>query len=105
MPTTANIERLPAIQRGELVIDPQCYTAILAGEEIHLFPKEFDTLYLLVQYPNWVLTIEQIYQHIWKDEPVDCDHIVRNIICQLRRKLGNPKMIQTVVGHGYKFVG
>lgn len=34
-----------------------------------------------------------------------CEHVVYNVICQLRRKLKNPDLIQTVVGRGYKFVG
>ena len=60
--------------------------------------------YLLAQYPNWVLSPQQIYEHVWKEDPVDCDHIVRNTICRLRRKLAHPELIQTVVGYGYKFV-
>ena len=34
-----------------------------------------------------------------------CEHVVYNVICQLRKKLKNPYLIQTVVGRGYKFVG
>ena len=100
----ANIERIPILKQGDLSIDPQRCTATLAGKVLQLFPKEFETLYLLAQYPNWVLSPQQIYEHIWKEDPVDCDHIVRNTICQLRRKLERPELIQTVVGYGYKFV-
>jgi DNA-binding response OmpR family regulator len=42
-----NIEQQPVIQRGNLTIDPQCCTVRLAGEEISLYPKEFDVLCLL----------------------------------------------------------
>lgn len=41
------IKRQPVIQRGNLTIDPQCYTITLSGEEIDLYPKEFDVLHLL----------------------------------------------------------
>lgn len=41
-----NIERQPIIQRGNLIIDPQCYTVTLAGDKIDLYPKEFDVLCL-----------------------------------------------------------
>lgn len=51
MSVQMNIKRQPAIQRGCLTIDSQRYTVVLAGEEIDLYPKEFDVLYLLVQYP------------------------------------------------------
>lgn len=99
------IKRQPVIQRGNLTIDPQCYTITLSGEEIDLYPKEFDVLHLLMQYPGWVLSPEQIYEAVWKESVTGCEHVVYNVICQLRRKLKNPDMIQTVIGRGYKFVG
>ena len=100
-----NIERVPMIQQGDLQIDPQCYVVRLSGKEIFLYPKEFDVLYLLAQYPGWVLSPEQIYETVWQGDMAGCEHVVYNVICQLRRKLKNPDMIQTVVGKGYKFVG
>ena len=100
-----NIKRQPVIQRGCLTIDLQCCTVILSGKQITLYPKEFDVLYLLVQYPGWVLSPEQIYEVVWQGNMAGCEHVVYNVICQIRRKLKNPDMIQTVVGKGYKFVG
>ena len=100
MSVQMNIERQPVIQRGNLTIDPQCYTITLAGEEIDLYPKEFDVLHLLMQYPGWVLSPEQIYGALWKESEIGCERVVYNVICQLR----NPDMIQTVIGRGYKFV-
>ena len=105
MSVQMNIKRQPVIQRDNLTIDPQCYTVTLAGEEIDLYPKEFDVLYLLVQYPGWVLSPEQIYQAVWRGDMAGCEHVVYNVICQLRKKLKNPDLIQTVVGRGYRFVG
>lgn len=105
MSVQMNIERQPIIQRGNLIIDPQCCTVRLAGEEISLYPKEFDVLCLLTQYHGWVLSPEQIYKAVWQSDIVGCGHVIYNIICQLRRKLKNPDMIQTVIGRGYKFVG
>lgn len=100
-----NIKRQPVIRRGDFIIDPQCCTVLLAGEEIDLYPKEFDVLCLLAQYPGWVLSAKQIYKFVWQDDVAGCEHVVYNVICQLRRKLKNPDMIQTVVGRGYKFAG
>ncbi len=105
MSVQMNIKRQPAIQRGCLTIDSQRYTVVLAGEEIDLYPKEFDVLYLLVQYPGWVLSPEQIYGAVWKESVAGCEHVVYNVICQLRKKLKTPDLIQTVVGRGYRFVG
>ena len=105
MSVQMNIKRQPVIQRGCLIIDPQRYTVILSDEQITLYPKEFDVLYLLAQYPGWVLSSEQIYDAIWQDDMAGGEHVVYNVICQLRRKLKNPDLIQTVVGRGYRFVG
>ncbi len=105
MPVQMNIECQPVIQCGNLVIDPQCCTVLLESEDINLFPKEFDVLLLLAQYPGWVLSPEQIYETVWKESVAGCEHVVYNVICQLRRKLKNPDLIQTMVGRGYRFVG
>ena len=99
-----NIKQQPVIRRGCLTIDSQRYTVVLAGEEIDLYPKEFDVLFLLAQYPGWVLSPEQIYGAVWKECVAGCEHVVYNVICQLRKKLKNPDLIQTVVGRGYRFV-
>ena len=104
MSVQMNIKRQPVIQRRYLTIDLQCCTVILSGEQITLYPKEFDVLYLLAQYPGWVLSPEQIYGAVWKECVAGCDHVVYNVICQLRKKLKNPDLIQTVVGRGYRFV-
>lgn len=105
MQRTTEIERIPIIKRGELLIDPQCHVVRLAGKEIDLYPKEFDILYLLSRYPEWVLTPEQIYEAVWKEEGSDYNYVVYNTICQLKKKLGRPEMIKTVRKCGYKFVG
>ena len=99
------IKRQPVIQRSNLTIDPQCCLVLLESEDIDLFPKEFDALLLLAQYLGWVLSPEQIYEIVWKENVVGCEHVVYNVICQLRRKLKNPELIQKAVGRGYRFVG
>ena len=63
-----NIKRQPVIQQGNLTIDPQCCTVTLAGEEIDLYPKEFDVLCLLTQYPGWVLSSGLFYKAVWQGE-------------------------------------
>ncbi len=75
MSVKMNIERQPVIQEGNLTIDPQCCTVTLAGEKIDLYPKEFDVLCLLTQYPGWVLSPEQIYDAIWKESVSGCEHV------------------------------
>jgi len=104
MSAFAKFESIPEIQRGNLIINLQSYIVTLTGEKISLYPKEFDVLCLLTKYPGWVLSPEQIYDAVWKESVTGCEHLVYNVICQIRRKLKNPDMIQTVIRRGYKFV-
>lgn len=99
------IERIPIIKRKNLIIDPQCCTVTLNGEDISLYPKEFDVLYLFAQYPGWVLSAKQIYYAVWQEDMAGNEHVIYNIVCQLRKKLKDPAIIQTVKDHGYKFMG
>ena len=52
MSVQMNIKRQPVIERGCLTIDLQCCTVILSGEQITLYPKEFDVLYLWMKYSD-----------------------------------------------------
>ena len=79
MSVQMNIKQQPVIRRGCLTIDSQRYTVVLAGEEIDLYPKEFDVLFLLAQYPGWVLSPEQIYGAVWKECVAGCEHVVYNL--------------------------
>ena len=65
---------------------------------------EFFTLLYLAQHPSWVLSKEQIYEAVWKENPERCGAAVANVMCTLRKKIGNG-YIETVVGSGYKFMG
>lgn len=103
---TFKIERQPVIQAGDLYIDPQRYIVKLSETEIKLDPKEFDVLYFLAQYPNWVLSAGQIYEAVWKENMVKSGEvIVYNVICKIRKKLKRPEIIENVRGRGYRFVG
>ena len=78
------------------------------GQEISLTENyEFHTLAYLASQPGRVYTKEQIYQAVWKEEPVDVRSAVFCIIGNIRQKLRQvttKEYIQTVWGVGYKFV-
>lgn len=103
MGVITKIERIPVVMRGDMMIDPQFHTVQLAGEEITLYPKEFEVLYFMSQYPGWVLSSEQIFEAVWKEESGHYNTVVCYTICQLRKKLKRPELIQTVRKYGYKF--
>lgn len=74
------------------------------GIPVPLTHHEFFTLLYLVQHPSWVLSKEQIYEAVWKENPEHCGAAVANVVYALRQKNGDG-YIETVVGSGYRFVG
>ena len=74
------------------------------GRFISLSHLEFQTLSYLALHPGWVISKEQIYEAVWKEDQEHCGSAVANVISQIRRKIGNG-YIETVINSGYKFVG
>lgn len=74
------------------------------GELVPMPHHEFFTLLYLTQHPSWVLSKEQIYEAVWRENPEHCGATVANVEYSFRRKIGEG-YIETVVGSGYRFVG
>ena len=98
----------PVLEYSGLCIDSLRHQASYQGQEISLTENyEFHTLAYLASQPGRVYTKEQIYQAVWKEEPVDVSSAVFCIIRNIRQKLREvttKEYIQTVWGVGYKFV-
>ena len=98
---------LPCIEHKELLIDPLRRKVMMRGHLMELTRKEYEVLYLLASSPGVVMTREQIYSRIWKEERHMVTSIVTDHVSSLRQKLGlNAKdsdYIQTVFGVGYRF--
>ena len=96
------------LEYSGLCIDSLRHQASYQGQEISLTENyEFHTLAYLASQPGRVYTKEQIYQAVWKEEPVDVRSAVFCIIGNIRQKLRQvttKEYIQTVCGVGYKFV-
>lgn len=92
----------------DLMIDPVCRRVALKGEELELTRREFDLLYYLASRSGQVLSREQIYNAVWRNEAdYNVDESVKSCIKTLRKKLMSPKWdyIQNVRGVGYRFSG
>lgn len=89
-------------------IDLNYKLALLDGRSLDLTRKEFDLLYYLVVNKGQVLSKDQIFQYVWKEEPYSIENTVMCQIYNLRRKIeidpAKPKYIQTVWGFGYRFL-
>lgn len=98
------MDSLDILTFPDLEIHLQEQRVIQNGTNIPLSHYEFQTLAYLAQHPGWVLSKEQVYEAIWKEDPKYCGSAVTNVISQIRRKIGEG-YIETVVNSGYRFVG
>ncbi len=87
---------------GELSLDTARHEAWRGDRRLPLAPKEFAVLEYLMTRPGHVVSAEELLEHVW-DENVDpFTQTVRVTIGTLRRKLGQDRLIETVVGKGYR---
>lgn len=95
------------LQTGDLRLDRDTHEVTLANAPIHLTPREFEVLELLLQHPRQVLTRETILNRVWGYNYIGDTNVVEVHISSLRDKLGDrPKeRIQTVRGVGYTLRG
>lgn len=77
-----------------------------AGEEIALTGKQHQIFMYLLRHPNQILTKEQIYEAVWGEPYIEGDKTLMVHIRHLREKIeedpGNPKIIETIRGIGYR---
>lgn len=92
---------------GDLVIDRNKRTVVLAGDEVHLTAKEFDLLLYLASSPGRVYSRNDLLDSVWGYKHSGYEHTVNSHINRLRSKLekdpANPIYVLTVWGVGYKF--
>ena len=88
---------------GDLQIDVERRQVWRAGNLIELTSMEFDILYLLAHHPGQVFSARQIYEAVAADSFDASWTGISSMVYKLRRKLG-AGIIETVRGHGYKFI-
>jgi two-component system response regulator VanR len=96
-------EARPAVLRAaDVELDPARRTVTRGGALVELTPKEFAVLEALLEAQGAVVTTEALLERVW-DELLDpLSNTVRMTIMTLRRKLGDPPLIETVRGSGYR---
>jgi len=89
-----------------LYINRQEHTVALYEEPVILTPTEFEILWMLCENAGNVVSSEQIFETVWKEDYLDSNNTVMVHIRRIREKLKeparNPKIIKTVWGVGYK---
>ena len=92
-----------AVEAGGVRVDPAARRAWAAGEELELSPKEFDLLALLVRRAGEAVRREEIMDRVWDENWWGPTKTLDTHIGWLRRKLGDPALIHTVRGVGFRF--
>ncbi len=84
-------------------IDRVRHKAIADGAELDLTPTEFRLLECLLRQPGRAFTRPQLMDGAMGDGTIVLDRTIDVHIKSLRRKLGDPDLIETVRGVGYRF--
>lgn len=92
----------PVLQAGDLVLDPSKRTVLRSNRNIDLTRKEFGVLETLLSAGGVVVSSEELLERVWDEHADPFTTTVRVTMMTLRRKLGEPPIIETVVGSGYR---
>jgi DNA-binding response OmpR family regulator len=90
------------VRRGDLVVDRARHRASRAGIPLSLTRKEFGVLECLAGADGAAVSAEELLEHVWDAHADPFTNTVAVTVGRLRRKLGDPPLIETVVGVGYR---
>ncbi|QSB16147.1 response regulator transcription factor [Natronosporangium hydrolyticum] len=92
----------PVFTVADLVLDPAKRSVSRAGTPVELTRKEFGVLEALLSARGGVVSSEELLERVWDANADPFTTTVRVTVRTLRRKLGDPPLIETVVGSGYR---
>jgi DNA-binding response OmpR family regulator len=92
----------PVLESGDLRLDPARRTASRGGQALDLGPKEFGALELLLAARGRVVSAEELLDRVWDEMADPFTSSVKVTISRLRRKLGDPAVIETIAQAGYR---
>ena len=92
----------PTMTAGDVALDSARRTATRAGIPVDLTPREFAVLEALMAANGAVLSNDELVRRVWDENADPFTNSVRMTVLRLRRKLGDPPLIETVKGAGYR---
>jgi DNA-binding response OmpR family regulator len=92
----------PVVRRGDLTVDRARHRASRGERALSLTRKEFGILEMLLAADGALVSAEDLLEHVWDAHADPFSNIVSVTLTRLRRKLGDPPLIDTVVGKGYR---
>jgi DNA-binding response OmpR family regulator len=90
------------LRRADVELDPARRSATRAGGDLALTAKEFGVLEALLAADGAVVSAEELLERVWDANIDPLTNIVRMTVMKLRRKLGEPPLVETVPGAGYR---
>jgi DNA-binding response OmpR family regulator len=94
----------PVLTAADVVLDPAKRTVTRGEKPLDLGKKEFGLLEELLKARGAVVSTEELLERVWDANTDPFTTIVRVTMMTLRKKLGDPPLIETVVGVGYRVV-
>ncbi len=92
----------PVLSALDVQLDPARRTATRGGRRLELTRKEFGVLEVLLSAGGSVVSSEELLERVWDENADPFTTTVRVTVMTLRKKLGEPGIIDTVVGAGYR---
>jgi two-component system, OmpR family, response regulator VanR len=92
----------PTLSAGDVALDSARRTVTRAGRPVELTPREFAVLEALMAADGAVLSNDELVRRVWDENADPFTNSVRMTVLRLRRKLGDPPLIETVKGAGYR---
>jgi DNA-binding response OmpR family regulator len=92
----------PVLRQGDLAVDRARHRATRGDRPLCLTRKEFGILEMLLAADGAVVSAEDLLEHVWDANADPFTTIVSVTMTRLRRKIGDPPLIETVVGKGYR---
>jgi DNA-binding response OmpR family regulator len=94
---------LPTVlAHADLRVDPARRIATRAGRRLELSPKEFGVLEQLLAARGAPVSAEELLERVWDEAADPFTSTVKVTVSRLRRKLGDPPVIETVPDAGYR---
>lgn len=95
--------RPPVIEAHGVTLDPFRRMVRRGDQAVQLSPKEFAVLQILMSDNGGVVSAEALLERAWDANADPFTNSIRVTVSTLRRRLGDPQLIQTVPGAGYRF--
>jgi DNA-binding response OmpR family regulator len=100
--TNGNGATAEVLRHGPLTVDLRTRKVTISGTEVALTPKEFAILESLATDPGRLISRQEIVERAWDEHWYGPTKVLDVHLAALRRKLGDPALIETVYGHGFR---